>query len=152
MSNLKKLVIAVIAIIGAILIIISQRGLYSQPVSQIPQTTPTPQTTLDENPKVVSTNPDPLDGITLLPNQTIEITFNKPLENVGEFKYQLDPAVNINVKLTNDRKTATITPVTTYKLGAGFTIFIKTDSKFDGGKRLDHELIYHLNTIGYKGV
>ncbi len=157
MNNIKKIIIAVIVAVGAILIFIFQHGLYNQPVSQninsLQQTTNKPQpANSNEEPKVVSTKPDSLDGSTILPNQVIEITFNRPLENVGEFKNRIDPKSDISIKLSNDRKTAIITPQKPYALGGGFTLFILPDSKFDGKKTLGKDIIFHFNTIGYKGV
>ncbi|MDO8570845.1 MAG: Ig-like domain-containing protein [Candidatus Daviesbacteria bacterium] len=155
--NLKQIIIAIVTIIGALLILIFGRGLYSSPpASQKNTAVKSAQTeTKDENNKeikVVSTNPEDLDGSTILPNQTIEITFNQPMENRGEFKNKIEPPADYEIKLSDDRKTAKIILAKPFKLGTGYTLFIKSDTKFDGKKTLDKEIIYHFNTISYKGV
>lgn len=146
-----------VAIIGALLILLFQRGIYGkttveptiQKTSSINQTLPQQET---DKPVVILTVPSPLEEAIIVPTQVIEITFNLPLENVGEFKNRLEPKSDYTVKLSDDRKTAKIIPNPLLKLGTTFTLFIQTDSKFDGGKRLDHELIYHFKTLEYRGV
>lgn len=155
MISLKQKIIIIVTLAGAILIFIFQHGLYSkpQPISpSSPKPTLEVQISPSEEPKVISTHPDNLDGTTLLPTQIIEITFNRPLENVGEFKNRLEPKTNYEVKLSDDRKTARIIPNPTFKLGAGYTIFILPDTKFYGKKTLGREIIYHFNTVSYKGI
>ncbi|MDO8639264.1 MAG: Ig-like domain-containing protein [Candidatus Daviesbacteria bacterium] len=155
--NLKQIIIAIVTIIGALLILIFGRGLYASPsASQNNTVVKSAQTeTKDENSKeikVISTNPDNLDGSTILPNQTISITFNQPIENRGEFKNKIDPPAEYEIKLSDDRKTAQIILSKPFNLGTGYTLFIKSDTKFDGKRTLDKEIIYHFNTIAYKGV
>lgn len=103
-------------------------------------------------PRVVSTNPTNLDYAVILPTQTVEITFNLPIENEGEFKNSLEPKADYQIKLSDDRKTAKIIPLKPFTLGTDFTLFIKPDTKFDGKKTLGHDLYYHFKTIEYKGV
>lgn len=147
--DLKKKIMVTVAIIGALLIIVFQRGIYSTNSNQAPQ----PQTQTTEEPGVVSTNPPNLENQVITPNQIVEITFNLPIENIGEFKNKLDPKPeNYQVKLSDDRKTAQIIPIKPFNLGTTFTLFIQPDTKFDGKKTLGKELIYHFRTIEYKGV
>lgn len=152
--SLKQKIMIVVALVGAALIWIFQQGLYTksssttQPEVEVNQA----QNIQSSEPQVVSTNPKNLDGITILANQTIEITFNIPLENRGEFKNRIDPESEVEIQLSEDRKTAKIIPLKPYKLGTGFTLFIKPDTKFDGKKQLEKEIIYHFKTINYKGV
>ncbi len=155
--SLKQIIIGIAAVIGALLILIFGHGLYSSsPTSQIQTEVKTAQmeTKSKDNGeiKVVSTNPENLDGSTILPNQTIEITFNQSIENRGEFKNKIDPPAEYEIKLSDDRKTAKIILAKPFNLGAGYTLFIKSDTKFDGKRTLDKEIIYHFNTISYQGV
>lgn len=117
--------------------------------SESPLPSPTPTS---DQPKVVSTLPDPLDGTVIAADQKIEITFSHPLENAPELKLRIEPKLDYKVELSSDRKTAKITPVNPYDLGASYTLFIMPDSKFDGGGRLEGEKIFHFQTIRYRGV
>lgn len=101
---------------------------------------------------ITSTNPSPLEGATVLQNGKIEITFNKPLENVPEFKTRIDPEINYKVELTADKKTVIIYPQPSWQLGTEYSLFILPDTKFEGKKTLNKEAIYHFQTIKYKGV
>lgn len=154
--TLKQKIILLIATLGAILILIFQQGLYGKPAAS-PLPTPKPeakqnQVNQNEEPTVISTQPSPLEEATILPTQTVEITFNLPLENTGEFKNKIEPEADYEVKLSNDRKTVQIIPKKTFKLGASYTLFIKPDTKFDGSKTLNKELIFHFRTIEYRGI
>lgn len=147
--SLKQKIMVAIAIIGALLILLFQRGIYSKESSE-PVTQENVVNTHEQ--VVISTMPSPLEEAIIVPTQVIEITFNLPLENVGEFKNRLEPKSDYTIKLSDDRKTVKIIPAPLFQLGTTFTLFILTDTKFDGGKRLDHELIYHFKTLEYKGV
>lgn len=105
-----------------------------------------------EPPKIVSTKPDPLDDNIVSANDTIEITFNLPIQNIGEFKSRLDPNIEYKVELSGDRKTAKIKPIKPLQLGTTYTLFIGTETKFDGVGRWGQEKIYHFRTIKYTGV
>lgn len=105
-----------------------------------------------DKPQIVSTKPDSLEGTIISANETIEITFNRPLENVGEFKLRIEPETKLKVELSADRKTAKIAPETAYELGVGYTLFIGTESKFDGVGRWGEEKVFHFQTIRYRGV
>ncbi|MCL5784425.1 MAG: hypothetical protein M1142_03670 [Patescibacteria group bacterium] len=154
MLNLKQKIIAIIAVIGAILIFIFQRGIYNNPAkiqSSTPQAEKT-QNLANEDPKVVATNPSPLEEATILPNQTLEITFNLPIENPDEFKNRIDPQTDHKIELSSDRKTAKVIFSKPLELGRGYTLFVKPDTKFDGAKNLNQDLIFHFRTIDYQGV
>lgn len=128
----------------------------SQSLPANPDTNPKndPQKEVSEKdpPQIVSTKPDPLEEAIIGASDTIEITFNRPLENVGEFKVRIDPKVEFKLELSSDRKTGRIIPVKPYALGTGYTIFIGPESKFDGVGRWGEEKIYHFRTIKYRGI
>lgn len=103
-------------------------------------------------PKIISTKPDPLENTIVSATEVIEITFNRPLENKGEFKLRVDPKTDFKIELSGDRKTAKIIPVQPYELGKTYTIFIGTETKFDGFGRWGEEKIFHVKTVAYRGV
>ena len=105
-----------------------------------------------DTPQLVSTKPDPLDEAVILPSQTVEITFNLPIENIGELKYELSPKVKYKVALSEDRKAVIITPDSTWPVGTTFTLNVSPLTKFDGKKFLKDGIIIHFKTIEYKGV
>jgi len=117
--------------------------------TQSPLPSPSPAS---EKPRVVSTNPSPLDGTIIAADQKIEITFSHPLENAPELKLRIEPKLDYKVELSADRKTAKIVPDGSYDLGTSYTIFIMPDSKFDGGGRLEGEKVFHFQTIRYRGI
>ncbi len=106
----------------------------------------------NDSPKIVSTKPSPLEDATISAAETLEITFNRPLENVGEFKSRIEPKIDYKVELSSDRKTARIIPVKPYQLGTTYTLFIGTETKFDGVGRWGEEKNFHFKTIAYRGV
>ncbi|MFH0936706.1 MAG: Ig-like domain-containing protein [Candidatus Daviesbacteria bacterium] len=154
--SLKQKIMIIIAILGAILIFIFQRGLYGSPQASsekvIPQTKQEFKVEVNKEPEVVSTNPNPLEETIILPSQKVEITFNLPLENADQFKNKLEPKIDYKIILSSDRKTAEVSPIPSFKLGSSYTLFIMPDTKFDGGKKLNREIIYHFKTISYQGV
>lgn len=158
LSLTQKIIAAVIAI-GVILIAIFQMGLGGMgfPVVEQSQESRVRSQEIPESadPQVVSTNPAPLKEkkeVTILPTQVLEFSFNRPLENVPETKITLEPTHDFKVELSEDRKTVKVIPVKPFELGQGYTIFIKSDTKFDGGKNLGSDTDFHFTTISYKGV
>lgn len=147
MKNTK----VIILIVAVVTILALFKGLPQALLSTVIPPSPTPSQSGQE-PRVVATNPSNLDYAVILPTQTVEITFNLPIENEGEFKNSLEPKVDYIIKLSEDRKTAKIVPVTPFTLGTTFTLFIKPDTKFDGHKTLGHDIYYHFQTVAYKGV
>lgn len=148
--------IIIIAAFGAILILIFQRGLYSK-LKSAANTTQKAEPAKQEIPKdtepqIVSTKPDPLEDAIISATEIIEITFNRPLENVGEFKSRIEPKIDYKVELSQDRKTAKIIPNKPYQLGTTYTLFIGPDSKFDGVGSWGKEKTFHFRTIQYRGV
>lgn len=148
--SLKQKIIGIIAVIGTILILIFQHGFYSKPTANL-EKQPQIQTQTDKI-ELVSTNPSPLEEATLWAMQPIEITFNLPLVNAPEFKHKIDPKPDYKVELSDDKKTVRIIPTKPLQLGLGFTLFIQSDTKFDGNKTLGRDYVFHFRTIEYKGV
>jgi hypothetical protein len=165
MRNLKAKVAVLVAILGLILIYIFQVGLGPTPIDPLGLNQSLSSTGEDKKevslkPEVVSSNPQfKEDPIVILPNQTIEITFNIPFENTGEVKNRLDPQAELKVELSEDRKTVKFTPVKPLKLGTTYTLSILPDSKFNTnpGKNetkvvLDHNFDFHFKTLEYRGI
>lgn len=146
-------IIILITAIGIALIAVFQHGLYDKPD---PKPIEQSQAKTDDSnklePQIVTTNPDPLENAVILPMQTIEITFNRPLENVGEFKNRIEPKPDYRLELSSDRKSAKIIPIKPFKLGERYNLFIQPDTKFDGHIELKRDYSYHFRTVEYKGV
>lgn len=150
MSQRKNLITAVIIVVMIILI-----GLVVTKKPTIEMDTVTsssPPVNQNESPRIVSTKPDPLEDTIVSATDIVEITFNRPLENVGEFKSRIEPKIDYTVELSGDRKTARIIPKKPYELGATYTLFIGTETKFDGVGRWGEEKIFHFRTIRYRGI
>lgn len=150
MSQRKTLITAVIIVVMIIFI-----GLV---VTKKPTTktdtvvSSSPPVNQNESPRIVSTKPNPLEDTIVSATDIVEITFNRPLENVGEFKSRIEPKIDYTVELSGDRKTAKIIPKKPYELGNTYTLFIGTETKFDGVGRWGEEKIYHFKTIRYRGI
>lgn len=106
----------------------------------------------NEKPQIVSTTPDPLDGAIVPSNQQIEITFNRPLENEGEFKLRIEPEIKYKLTLSNERKTAEIAPQEPFELGHEYTIYITSDTKFTGYGDWGEEKTFRFRTVKYRGI
>ncbi|MCL4366754.1 Ig-like domain-containing protein [Patescibacteria group bacterium] len=150
MEIFKKKLIWLILALGAALIALFSHGLYTAtPVQTLPsQQTPT----INSEPQVIKTDPDPLNQATILPNQTISLEFNYPLQNKDELKIKIDPSTEFEVNLSSDRKTAQITFPNPLDLGRAYSLVIGPDTKFDGAKNLGHDIQYQFKTINYQGV
>lgn len=161
-SGLKQKLILIILIIGVALIYISQQGLYP-PLASTDQESKSQDANIPtSHPAVISTVPPGLnseESITVSPTQTIEVTFNMPLENVGEFKNKIEPTAEYKVTLSDDRKTAKITPTTPWKLGSSYVLTITPDSKFNNNpgqqastNRLSGDINLRFKSIEYRGI
>lgn len=152
LSGFKKIAIAAVAIIGLLLILIFKNG-FGTPFKATGQAPSVVSNSAQaEYAEVVSTKPQLKDSPVILPNQIIEITFNLPLENIGEFKHRIDDFKDYKAELSNDKKTVLIIPVKPFELGKSYTIFISKESKFDGKKRLRDSTHFTFHTIEYRGV
>ena len=145
-----KIILAIILVSGLLaLFVYPKLNKKTAPVN--PASSPLPVTQAN-SPKIISTKPEPLEEAIVAADQIIEIAFNRPLENVGEFKSRIEPKIEYTVELSSDRKTAKILPAKSYELGTTYTLFIGPESKFDGIGRWGEEKIYHFKTIKYRGI
>lgn len=136
-----KIILGIILIIGAYFVYSSEKPFASvKPIS------------VSDAPQIISTKPDPLNEAVISTTEIIEITFNRPLQNVGEFKNKIEPKIDYKVELSSDRKTAKIIFQKSLDLGASYTLSIGSDSKFDGIGEWRQNKDFHFRTITYKGV
>lgn len=154
MPNLKKkiIIIFIIAAAGVLIFIFTKKIYQKASDSSKGLSTISSQSSETDSPKIISTKPDPLEDKIISTTETIEISFNRPLENVGEFKSRIEPEIEYKIELSPDRKTAKIIPLKPYQLGMTYTLFIGPESKFDGVGKWGEEKIFHFRTIKYTGV
>ncbi len=123
---------------------------------ETPIPSPKPEVKQTDNPndppKIISTKPDPLEDTIVSATQIIEISFNRPLQNSGEFKLKIEPKIDFKINLSSDRKTAKISFTKLLELGVTYTIFIGPDTKFDGVGAWGQDKMYHFKTVKYTGV
>lgn len=148
---MNKKILLILAVILAIGLIWSAKGTKDE-VKKGPDTTQPKAVSENDKPTILSTKPDPLENNIVSANETIEITFNKPLQNSGEFKLRIEPKIAFKINLSSDRKTAQISFPKPLELGTTYTMFIGPDTKFDGTGNWGMEKIYHFKTITYRGV
>lgn len=152
--SLRTKILALVVGLGLILIAIFKFGFggIAVPVTEDQQP---PQNSTNE-PALISTEPKELfekKPLIFKPDEVIKLNFNVQLQNEPETKLVLDPPHEIDVKLSGDRKTAIITPKKPYKLGQGYTLFIKSDTKLhENGKTLGKGYDMHFNVINYSGI
>lgn len=150
--SLKQKVIAVVIAVGLALIALFKFGLGG---SSVPVVENQKTEVNSSEPQLISTTPVELfekKPLIFRPDQIIELHFNAELENGPETKLILDPPAEIKIDISSDGKTAKITPVKPYKLGQGYTIFIKPETKIKGGKTLGKEYGMQFNVINYSGI
>lgn len=146
---IKAKIIWIVLAIGVALIGLFSSGLYSN-VLPAP-IAPAEKTSEKQEVQVVSTVPADLHDSTILPNQTIELTFSDPLVNVPETRWSISPTVDIKAELSSDKKTLRLIPNKPFGLGNGYTLQIKGETKIEGKGNLDREIIYNFKTIEFKG-
>ena len=148
---MKKQYLIILIVLLALIVL--GKKLYPQPNTEIATETKPPLTTQTDKPQLVSTKPNPLDEAYISAVSPIELTFNIPIENWGEFKHELSPeTAKYKGRLSDDRKTVIITPEGSYPVGTTFTLKVSPETKFDGGKRMESDIIIHFKTIDYRGV
>lgn len=161
--SLKQKIIGVVIAVGLILIAIFQMGLggsftrvkTAENGGGISSSTTSVPNIVSGDVEIVSVTPAELKekkDIVIVPTQVIEFTFNKRLENGPETKIITDPPTEIRVELSDDHLKARIIPIKPYKLGQGFTLFLKKETKFEGGKVWGRDEDFHFSVIDYKGV
>lgn len=155
--SLKKIIMIAIGVIGAILILLFQRGLSSPPPASsdaVIKPQEIASLVASDKPTLVSTNPATLGSgeAILWAMQPIELTFNLPLVNGPEVKQRIEPKIEYKVELSDDKKTVKLIPTQPLPLGTGFNLYLSSETKFDGDKRLDKDYNFHFRTIKYNGV
>ena len=145
----KKFLFAIIIFISILLVIFIQKNKPAVNKNPTSQTQP-------EVFRLVSTNPDPLDKTTILPNQPIEFIFSKPIFR-SEFKHSFDPDIEHEVEVIDGRDNAfgnkmRIVFKKPLELGSGYTLFIHSNTTTESKETLGRDYIYHIKTIVYKGV
>lgn len=142
----KKFLFAAAFVSVLLVIFIQKSNLVSKnPASQ----------TQPESFRIVSTNPDPLEGATILPNQPIEFTFSKPIFR-SEFKHSFDPGIEHEIEVIDGRDKEFGSKMRLIfkkplNLGGGFTLFVYSNTKTER-EELGREYIYHFKTIRYTGI
>lgn len=148
MEFIKAKIIWIVLAIGALLVAIFSSGLYSQ---MLGSNSASDQKTQSEDVQIVATVPQNLNDSTILPNQTIEITFSEALVNEPETRWKITPSADIKAELSADKKTLKLIPNKPYDLGNGYTLFISGETKLESKKNLNREIIYSFKTIQFKG-
>jgi hypothetical protein len=153
--SFKQKIIGAAIGIGLILIVLFKFGFGGNPIPVI-NNNPNPSEQNSSNPALISSEPPELyikKPLIISPSQVLKLNFSVPLQNGPETKIVLDPPADVQIELTNDNKTAVITPKAPYKLGQGYAIFIKRDTKLkEEGKVLGQDYDLHFNVINYSGI
>jgi len=151
---MKKQIVILILILSAAGVLFIVKGNFKKADQENQKLSQGKQPAEDEL-KIVSTTPDPLEGATILPTQNIEFKFNKQIA-VSEFKHRFDPNVDHNVEVNYNKQTnITIVTIKFSKpldLGNGYTLFVLANTDSEDGKKLNRDYNYHFSTIKYKGV
>ena len=143
------IVIALLILISGGFYIYKQRDDSQQPVGD-PQKT---QAQSDSNwPEIISTNPSPLTDAIILPDQTIELTFNTPLIDQYETRTVIEPKIEYKMEFSSDKKTLKIVPLEPYKGNTGYMLHINSETKFQNGKDFGRRQTYGFRTLDYKGI
>lgn len=149
----KKIILLTIIILILGIGLVYGKKLYNKPTPAPAEQTKQPVSiSPNDPPQIVSTNPSPLEDNIVSSNQTIEITFNRPLQNSGEFKLRIEPKIVFKIDLSSDRKTAKISFPKLLELGVTYTISIGPETKFDGMGNWNQDKMYHFKTVKYTGV
>lgn len=147
-NNFKKVIIAV-TVLGFVSVLFFTPKLSFHFLQSTPVKTPVPTNTTEA---VTVVSASPLNNSTILPTQSVSLTFNRSALNGPELKIRIDPSVSFEVNLSNYNKTVTISFPKPLALGQGYTLFIPAEAKFEGGKTLGQDYSYYFATISYQGV
>lgn len=152
--SLRTKVVSFVIGLGLILIAIFKFGFGGDPIGVTENQQPSGQNQND--PALISSEPPEIfikKPLIVPPNQVIKLNFSAPLQNGPETKLRIDPDHEIEVKLSDDNKSAIITPKKPYKLGQGYTLFLSKETKLrESGKTLDKDYDLHFNVINYSGI
>lgn len=151
MKFLKAILILTFILIASI-IFFYLKSVNNEPESKDNGSTGASAVSENDPPKIVSTNPDPLDGVIIRSDQQIELVFNRSLENEGELKIRIEPEIKFKKTLSSDNKVAKIIPEEPFELGKSYTIYITGDTKFTGYGPWREEKTFRFQTIRYRGV
>lgn len=152
---MKKQIFFAILILGIVALFVMRDSLFKKEIP-VEKSQAVNQEQFDvEKLRIISTNPDPLEGATILPTQNIEFKFNKQIA-ISEFKHKFDPEVDHEVEAVYDKINNTTTVKIKFNkplnLGSGYTLFVLSNTNSEDGKQLGREYDYHFSTIKYRGV
>lgn len=148
----KKTIILSVFLVLAFGFFFLNNSIQKSPQQPAAESTPTPSVSENDPPQIISTKPNPLEEAIVSANEVLEFTFNRALENEGELKIKTEPKNEYKIQLSQDRKTAKVTPINPFELGATYTLTIGRDTKFQGIGEWKQEKMYHFKTIKYRGV
>lgn len=150
----KTKIITSIVVIGLILIAVFKFGFAGTPIPLIDNKNK--ETQEPSGPAITSSDPTQLyekTPLVISPNQVLKLNFTVPLQNGPETKIVIDPPHEIEITLSDDYKTAIITPKVAYKLGQGYSLSVKPETKLrEEGKTLGRDYDFHFNVISYSGI
>lgn len=146
--SVKKSFIIIVTFIIIIIVIYFLRSGYQPPISTLSSST--------DKLQLLSTNPKPLDGATILPTQVLEFTFSQPVSKT-EFKHHFDPEVDHQVEVVEPSGSwigtkLRITFKKPLQLGSGYTLFVESSTHSEDQQSLGQDYIYHFSTIKYTGI
>lgn len=154
--SLRTKIIALIIALGLVLIAIFKFGFGGDSIPVVNNDSKPVQQVDNGEPALISSEPPELfekKPMIFTQDQVIKLNFNVPLQNGPETKLIFDPPADVEIKLSDDSKTAIITPKKPYKLGQGYTLFIKADTKLqEANKTLGKDYDMHFNVINYSGI
>lgn len=102
--------------------------------------------------QTISTKPDPLDKAIILQNQIIEVEFSHPLESTGLLKFKIEPQVEFNLELSEDKRTVKFNPKSSFILETNYKLTILPETQFVNGQKFGEEKSFSFSTIKYRGI
>lgn len=147
----RNQIIALVALLGAILVVVFTFGLYPKPATPPIETNNQQVKNPEPGVKVLGGNLSKDGTVVIAPTQALDITFNKPMVR-DDARIILDPKVDYKVEISSDHKTIKIIPEKAFDLGKDYTLTIKSGYGTDTGEKLDTDLTFKFKTISYTGV